>query len=93
MNGKPRHLPAHWKNRSCAFKFDDFSIVTKNNRMSVVYRKILDTVYIRQLKPSINIQGKSDPLKLFNGPLHMCYNDGRYLGHILCRIVYVNGST
>ena len=46
---------------------DDFKIVTKHRRLANYYaRTVTESLIIKRDKPTLNRQGKSFPLKLFN---------------------------
>ena len=44
----------------------DFEIIHKTNNNSIYKRKIAEAILIKKHKPTLNIQEKSIPLKLFN---------------------------
>ena len=44
---------------------DDFTIIDSNNSNSYFGRKIRESLLIKSRKPSLNVQGQSFPLKLF----------------------------
>ena len=44
----------------------DYKIIGKGYRKNTMKRKLSEAFFIKELKPTLNKQGKSVPLKLFN---------------------------
>ena len=68
-NGRDRnsHLLKHSvESRHDSVLKDDFRIIEKGYRNNIRRRKIADALFIKKMKPSLNIQDKSLELELFN---------------------------
>ena len=63
---KNSHILKHSKERNhCAITINDIKVLSKNFKTDEK-RKISEALFIRSQKPTLNVQGMSTPLLLFN---------------------------
>ena len=61
------HLLKHWiESGHKPLEAVDYKIIGTGYRKNTMKRKLSETLFIKELKPTLNIQEKSVPLKLFN---------------------------
>ena len=65
---------------------NDFKILGDNDQ-SNIQRKITESLYIRQLKPTLNANEKSIPLHIFNWFFHSNYPERCLSNHLLKVII------
>ena len=81
--GKSSHLLKHARKKGHTHVWENDSEILGNNHQSNIKRKISESLYIRQLKPTLNANEKSIPLHLFNDFFHNNYPERCLSNHLL----------